>query len=189
MSYKPKKGAIQPIVLYSEDGTAIEFKYLKQQEKERIVLANKLEVRVVAPEGEDDTGDDGTRMIPFPDVAKYKEWDLFITNSHDQDLVLGFAGEEGSDLHVMGTEDVMGTGGGLLNFNPITEDEEATTTGFSITAGPYTGIRLSSFEMVRAVPDVEEYKKISHLIESIVIIPTETEPTEGSITITLVGKY
>jgi hypothetical protein len=32
MSYKPKKGAIQPIVLYSEDGTAIEFKYLKQQE-------------------------------------------------------------------------------------------------------------------------------------------------------------
>jgi hypothetical protein len=183
MSYKPKKGAVQPIVLYSEDGTAIEFKYLKQQEKERIVLANKLEVRVVAPEGEDDTGDDGTRMISFPDVAKYKEWDLFITNSHDQDLVLGFAGEEGSDLHVMGTED------GILNFNPITEDEEATTTGFSITAGPYTGIRLSSFEMVEAVPDVEEYKKISHLIESIVIIPTETEPTEGSITITLVGKY
>lgn len=182
MSYKPKKGAIQPIVLYSEDGTAIEFKYLKQQEKERIVLANKLEVRVVAPEGEDE-GDDGTRMISFPDVAKYNEWDLFITNSHDQDLVLGFAGEEGSDLHVMGTE------GDLLNFNPITEDEEATTTGFSITAGHYTGIRLSSFEMVEAVPDVEEYKKISHLIESIVIIPTETGPTEGSITITLVGKY
>jgi hypothetical protein len=24
MSYKPKKGAIQPIVLYSEDGTAID---------------------------------------------------------------------------------------------------------------------------------------------------------------------
>jgi hypothetical protein len=69
MSYKPKKGAIQPIVLYSEDGTAIEFKYLKQQEKERIVLANKLEVRVVAPEGEDDTGDDGTRMISFPHVC------------------------------------------------------------------------------------------------------------------------
>jgi hypothetical protein len=184
MSYKPKKGAVQPIVLYSEDGTAIEFKYLKQQEKERIVLANKLEVRVVDPEGEDDTGDDGTRMISFPDVAKYKEWDLFITNSHDQDLVLGFAGEEGSDLHVMGTEE-----DGLLNFNPITEDEEATTTGFSITAGPYTGIRLSSFEMVKAVPDVEEYKKISHLIESIVIIPTETEPTKGSITITLVGTY
>jgi hypothetical protein len=120
-----------------------------------------------------------TRYITLPSLTQYRDWDLFVTNTLDAECRVGFTGSPASNsIHVM-TES-----GEVVNYNP-----GGTYNGVNYKVnGTMNDVRLSTLPMATKIPDPAEYKKLSAFIKNIAI-RANTAPTEGAITITLVGWY
>ena len=116
--------------------------------------------------------------LPFS-LTRYRDWDLFVTNTLDTECRVGFTGSPVSNsIHVV-TES-----GEVRTYNP---GETYNAVNYKVN-GTMRDVRLSTLPMATEIPDHAEYKKLSAFIKNIAI-RSHTDPTAGAITITLVGWY
>lgn len=120
-----------------------------------------------------------TRYIELPSLTRYRDWDLFVTNTLDVECRVGFTG-----MPYTNTIHVMTESGEVVHYNP----GYALSGANYIVDGTMNGVRLSTLPMATKIPDPAEYKKLSAVIRQIVI-RTQFSPTAGAISITLVGWY
>jgi len=120
-----------------------------------------------------------TRYINLPSLTRYRDWDLFVTNTLDEECRVGFTGEPTSN-----TIDVVTESGEVVTYNPGTTYNKAN---YKVN-GTMRDVRLSTLPMATKIPDPAEYKKLSTVIKNIAI-RAATPPTAGAISITLVGWY
>ena len=121
-----------------------------------------------------------TRYIALPfSLDRYRDWDLFVTNTLDTECRVGFTGSPTSN-----TIDVVTESGEVVAYNPGMRYDEAN---YKVN-GTMRDVRLSTLPMATKIPDPAEYKKLSTVIKHIAI-RAAYPPTAGAISITLVGWY
>ena len=119
-----------------------------------------------------------TKYITLPSLTRYRDWDLFVTNTLNVECRVGFSDKSSGSIHVMAES------GEVVTYNP-----GHTISGANYTVdGTMKGVRLSTLPMTTEIPDPAEYKKLSTVIKRIAIRPLGS-PTAGAISITLVGWY
>ena len=118
--------------------------------------------------------------IALPSLTRYRDWDLFVTNTLDKECRIGFTGSPPltNSIHVV-TES-----GEVRTYNP----GETYAAANYIVNGTMNSVRLSTLPMATTIPDPAEYKKLGAFIKNIAI-RAGSAPTAGAISITLVGWY